>query len=215
MANSFTVLTSKQETEFSALISIYQDAIEPTEQKTPKEIEAMLNDRRYVLTVSYTGSQISGFTIAFFPDGANFWLLEYMAVVAEMRGKRIGEALFNEAYRYGQQRDPERICLLEVDRPCSSTNPKNDTEGRFRFYRRLDCRAVQGLDYILPLDAGGTPPPMLLLTYRQPPLETVSKVRVRQWLMSLYVDVYGKLPSDARIDMMVSHLGEIIRLVRI
>ncbi len=214
MTNSFTVLTPKHRIELDALISIYQDTIEPTEQKTPGEVEAMLSDTRYVLTVSRTGRQISGFTIAFFPDEADFWLLEYMAVAAELHRKRIGEALFKEAYRYGLQRDPKRLCILEVDKPAGSTSPKNDTEGRFRFYRRLDCRVVDGVDYILPLETHGAPPAMLLLTYQQPPLETVSIARVRQWISHLYVDVYGKLVSDARIDAMVSNLGPIVKLAK-
>ena len=83
--------------------------------------------------LSRTGGQVSGFSIAFFPDGADFWLLEYMAVAASLRGKRVGEAIFQESYRYGLKRDPKRIMVLEIDRPGSSNNPGNDTQARFRF----------------------------------------------------------------------------------
>jgi hypothetical protein len=214
MTNSFTMLTSMHRKELDALIAIYQEAIEPSEQKTANEIMAMITDERYALAVSRTNELISGFTIAFFPERADFWLLEYMAVAAELRRKRIGEELFKEAYRYGLQRDPERLCILEMDQPGSSANPKNDTQGRFRFYKRLDCRVVGGLDYILPLETYGTPPGQLLLTYRQPQLEEVSAERVRRWLCRLYVDVYGQKATDQRIETMVSNLSSTVQLAR-
>lgn len=209
MSHNFKPLVAGDSDDLEILIKIYQEAIDPSEQKRPAEIAAMLADPRYVLMVSRTGGAVSGFAISFFPDDADFWLLEYMAVASSMRGQRVGEAIFHETYHYGLERDPARIMVLEVDQPGSSTNPANDTHARFRFYRRVGCRRVGGLDYILPLDTGGTPPPMMLLTYRVPAIEAVTKIQVRHWLTRLFVDVYRKSASDPRINAMLSPLGDV------
>jgi ribosomal protein S18 acetylase RimI-like enzyme len=209
MSHQFTQLGVGDSDDLSKLIEIYQEAIDPSEQKRPAEIAAMLTDPRYVLIVSRTGGAVSGFAISFFPDGADFWLLEYMAVSSSMRGRRVGEAIFHETYRYGLERDQTRIMVLEVDQPGSSTNPNNDTHARFRFYRRVGCRRVAGLDYILPLDTEDTPPAMMLLTYRVPAVEAVTKIQVRHWLTRLFVDVYRKTASDPRLDVMLSPLGDV------
>lgn len=212
MTHSFTILTPSHRAELDALIAIYQEAIEPSEQKVPSEIQGMLSDTRCVLTVSRTFGEIAGFTIAQFPVGADFWLLEYMAVATNLRRRGVGEALFGQAYRYGLQRDRERLCLLEVDQTGNRVSANNNAEDRVRFYRRLGCRLVSGLNYLLPLEANGAPPPQMLLTYRLPPLESVGKDTVREWLSTIYRDIYGKPVSDPRIGTMVSNLPEVIRI---
>jgi len=193
--------------ELSQLIEIYQQAIDPTEQKTAGEIATMVSDPRYVLMVSEQGGAVNGFTITIFPAGADFFLLEYMAVAASGRGQRIGEALFQEAYRYGSTRGPATM-VLEVDEPGKSSNPDNDTDARYRFYRRLGCRLgcrrIGSLGYILPLETGGAPPPMMLLTHQVPALMSVSPERLRHWLETIYVTVYQKSAVDPRIGSMIS-----------
>lgn len=207
---AFKTLEAGDAAELAALLAIYREAIDPSEQKKPDEIAAMLGDPRYALITSHSGGRMSGFAMCFFPDAADFWLLEYMAVDASLRGQRLGEALFLESYRYGLARDPARAMVLEVDEPGRAVNPKNDTEARFRFYGRLGCRRLQGLEYILPMQTAGTPPPMLLLSYTLPPLASIPRARARAWLTTLYVDVYGMAADDPRIERMVSSLGDTI-----
>lgn len=213
MSHDFSVITPGSKDDLAGLVAIYQEAIDPSEQKTAAEIEAMLADPRYALIVSRTDGAISGFLIALFPQGADFWLLEYMAVVASGRGKRIGETLFNEAHRYGRQRDGARVMLIEVDQPGHSTNPSNDTQARYRFYQRMACLKLQGVDYILPLETGGMPPPMMLLTFGAPGPAKVSKAQVRNWLTTIYVDAYGQAASDPRIGKMMSPLEDQVALL--
>ncbi len=210
--------------ELDQLIDLYREAIEPSEQKTVGEIQTMVSDPRYVLIVTEMGGAVTGFAISMFPPAADFFLLEYMAVAPAQRGQRIGELLFEEAYRYGSTRGPSTM-LLEVDQPIASTSqntgqntgqnsgqntvsPTNHTEARVRFYRRLGCRKVAGLDYILPLETVGAPPPMMLLTYEVPAVMAVSRERLRHWLETTYVRVYGKTPTDPRIASMMAQPGD-------
>lgn len=213
MRPTFSILNGADHRDLAALVCIYQQAIDPSEQKKPAEISAMLADPNYSFTVCKHGEQVVGFSIAFFPEAADFWLLEYMAVAELARGQRLGEALFHQAYANGLKRDPARVCVLEVDQPRASSNVHNDTLGRVRFYKRLGCRALHGLDYILPLESGGTPPPMMLLTYREPPLDHVGRQQVRGWLTTLYVEVYNQSAEDPRIIQMLSRLGPSLPVV--
>lgn len=212
MPHEFIELRRGAAADLASLIAIYQDAIDPSEQKTPAEIEAMLDDPRYLLFVSRTDGVVSGFAITFFPESADFWLLEYMAVAAAGRGRRIGEALFRESHRRGLARDPQRVMVLEVDQPGSSSNPANDTHGRYRFYQRVGCVRVGGLGYILPLETGTAPPAMMLLTYSEPALHVLPKARVAAWLSAIYSDVYGQKPDDPRIETMLSGLPSELKL---
>jgi len=213
MSLSFSAVQAHNVDDLAGLISIYQEAIEQSEQKSPSEIMAMLGDKRYAFAVCKSDGLVRGFTISYFPESSNFWLLEYMAVDSHARGKGIGESIFLHAYQYGMQRDPARMCVLEVDKPGDTGSPNNDTRGRFRFYKRLGCRAVEKLNYILPLDTHGAPPPMLLLTYRKPPLDALDKRQLRQWLTTIYQSVYGQSSDDPRIDVMMSHLPDTIPVV--
>lgn len=201
--HTFVVLNESHQSELSRLIEIYQEAIDPSEQKTPAEITAMVADPRYALMVSITRGEVSGFSICLFPPGADFFLLEYMAIAAASRGKRVGEALFAESYRYGSARAADTM-VLEVDMPGSSSNPDNDTEGRYRFYRRMECRRIDGLTYILPLETASTPPPMMLLVYRVPAVVSLDCGRLRTWLETIYETAYGKPRNDARITKMLA-----------
>lgn len=215
MSLNFSIVQKQDSSDLAQLIAIYQEAIEPSEQKSPTEIEGMLDDPRYALTVCCADSIVKGFSIAYFPEAADFWLLEYMAVAASTRSRGLGEAIFLHAYQYGLERDSSRICVLEVDQPGGSTSPHNNTRARFRFYKRLGCRAVEGLDYILPLETAGTPPPMLLLTYRRPPLVAMRRNRLQRWLSTIYQAVYGQAADDPRIDIMTSHLEDTVRVVEL
>ncbi|MDZ4842454.1 MAG: GNAT family N-acetyltransferase [Hyphomicrobium aestuarii] len=208
MTVTFKVLEHTNHTEIDRLIEIYQEAIDPSEQKSPPEIIGMLQDHRYVLMIGSDECGTLGFSISFYPQNADFWLLEYMAVDSKQRSRGVGEALFNAAYNHGLSFDPNRIMVLEVDQPGQSNNPKNDTVSRFRFYSRMKCRRITGLDYILPLEAAGPPPPMMLLVFRQPPIDRLPKSKVREWLIRMYVDVYGQSANDPRIDISMSQLGD-------
>lgn len=203
--SDFKVLSPEDRDELARLISIYQEAIEPSEQKSADAIAGMASDPRYVLMVAENAGAVNGFSISMFPPGADFFLLEYMAVSAVARGQRLGEALFDETYRYGSTRGPDTM-LLEVDQPGRSPNAANDTEARYRFYRRMGCRRLSGVDYILPLETGGTPPPMMLLVHRQPAVVSIGIEQLRHWLETIYTAVYEQTRDDPRIVAMLSQV---------
>jgi GNAT superfamily N-acetyltransferase len=196
----------------SELLSIYQDAIEPSEQKTADEIAALVGDPRYQILVHRSRDSVDGFAMVFLPDASSFWLLEYMAVKRSKRSSGIGAILFNAAVASAGQRAPGQCGVLEVDRPGAIVAPGNEPDRRLSFYRKLGCVEVLGLRYILPLATAGTPPDMVLLVHGMSRGEDVSRETLRDWLATLYSQVYSCAADDPRIDRMLSSCEASYRL---
>jgi GNAT superfamily N-acetyltransferase len=197
---------------FQQLLAIYQEAIEPSEQKPADAIAALLRDKRYLVIVSRAGPEVMGFAIAFFPEEGNFWLLEYVAVAVHLRARGIGSRLFREILSAAQSRIGCHPCILEVDQAGAAVSIKNDPKRRLRFYARQSCRRLVGLNYILPLSLAGTPPPMHLLVHGLNGQHQVKKELVHVWLSTIYRQVYGCPPDDPRINIMLSPLTSEIEM---
>jgi hypothetical protein len=67
---------------FNQMLGIYRASIESSEQKPPETIAALLQDKRYSILAASNEAGVIGFAMSFFPEGQDFWLLEYMAVDA-------------------------------------------------------------------------------------------------------------------------------------
>lgn len=184
----------------SQLLHIYRSSIESSEQKTTIQMEALIEDPRYRLLISVNGGAVTGFAMSFIPRREHFVLLEYMAVDEQVRCRGTGAALLDAASRIaGQYGVP---LVLEVDHPRSPASPGNEPARRLRFYAGHGCRQIDGLDYILPLSTHGFPPPMLLLVRSRE--QALSRNEMRDWLTTLYVEVYGQPGTDPRIEAMLS-----------
>ncbi|MBA4172079.1 MAG: hypothetical protein C0511_05355 [Hyphomicrobium sp.] len=190
------------------LIGIYQSSIERSEQKPEAALRCLLTDQRYdVLVARDDHGCIVGFAMNFYPHTRDFWLLEYMAVEKAQRSAGQGTALFQGAVEWASRRLPMAPGLLEVDVPPPDAPVDDDRVRRLRFYARHDCRGVIGLDYLLPLDAGGVPPPMMLLVIDPLARANWPAAMVCSWIETMYTEVYGQRPNDARISTMCAALG--------
>ena len=74
---------------------------------------------------------------------------------------------------------------------------------RIAFYRRLGCRRVDGLAFILPLPSPG---PALLLDLMVAGFAAaeVPHALLRRWLTEIYTGVYGCGADDPRIEAMLA-----------
>jgi GNAT superfamily N-acetyltransferase len=151
--------------DFEALFSIYAEALPRREQKSRDELSRMLTDPAYAFLVAHAQDVVVGFAIVYvFPSGGGA-LLEYMAVDRHWRQRGLGAALFRSVV----SRSPEPLLLeVEAPEPCAADN--DTREHRQRLYRRLGCRRVAGLAYILPLPGQGSPPRMNLFLHAGAPI---------------------------------------------
>jgi len=204
---TITPLAADDAAGFEAMFALYASAIEASERKPRAAIAAYLRDPRCRVLVARDGDAVAAFAMLFLPAGADFWLLDYMAVDARLRSQGLGARMFAAASDDARARG-RILCLIEIDRPGARVSPGNDPAARAAFYARLGCRTVEGLSYILPLDVAGAPPAMQLLVHGEP--GPFPKARVRQWLTALYTQVYDQQPDDPRIASMIGDLPETI-----
>ena len=186
--------------------ALYQAAILRTEQRPEAEFRALIRRPDYLFVVARMDEAIIGFAVAWAPEQADFWLFEYAAVAPEARGNKIGSHLLLATR---QLIGIERTALVEVDANTGS----EEQARRLEFYKRLGCRELRGLEYLLPLDAFGQPPPMLLLAMLHPDLHSVPVMVLEEWLRRIYAEAYGKGLDDPRLARMIDPLPDDVPLL--
>ncbi|HEX5183479.1 MAG TPA: GNAT family N-acetyltransferase [Allosphingosinicella sp.] len=193
--------------EFRDLIAIYEEAIPASERKSRAQVELMRRDPGYCFLGAFLDGRLIGFAIVYRFRGERLSLLEYMAVDSQHRNEGIGGRLFHAALAVAAAATP---MLLEVESERAPSKDHTQRVKRKRFYRRLGCREIAGLGYVQPMGDG--PPPMNLLLH-DPGRQSLDHATVLQWLISLYVEVYGRPASDPRIAHMAGGLPEEIALI--
>lgn len=194
---------------FEQMFALYSAAIEASERKPREAIAAYLRDPRCRVLVAREAGEVIAFAMLFFPRSAGFWLLDYLAVAANLRSQGMGARMFEASWAQARALGAEP-CLIEIDQPGAAVSPGNDPVARAAFYARLGCKSLQGLTYILPLDVAGPPPAMQVLVHgaRGP----FPKATVRAWLTALYTEVYDQRADDPRIVTMLRDLPEMVDL---
>ena len=211
-------LTSSEGEPFRQLYAIYAASIAAREQKRESWIAAMIDAPEYRVWVAKAGGVVRGFSILFVPAARNFALLEYMAVAPDQRNHGLGAELFRQTMKAAVLPEARSLpVLLEVDSDREASSDRALRTRRERFYRRLGCLRLAGLRYLMPLPGEGSPPEMDLLIYtvvppgRRAPSE-VPRGAVKQWLETIYRDVYHCSPDDPRLAQMVASLPDPVLL---
>lgn len=203
---SIRLITDADAPLLDAAHALYRDSIEKSEQRPEDVFRGLAAREDYRFIVAIMDGVVMGVAVSWVPPDADFWLFEYAAVSQEMRSNGAGANLFFASrYVAGQ----ERTALVEVDAYTGGA----DQGRRLGFYRKLGCLKLSGLDYLLPLDAFGAPPPMWLLVL--PPTEDVTSVSVftvETWLRGIYAGAYGKAMDDPRLAKMIDPLPDEVAL---
>jgi GNAT superfamily N-acetyltransferase len=201
-------LTSPDGPSFRQLFAIYAASIDPREQKPEAWIRAMVVAPEYRVWMVQREGRVRGFSILFVPPGKGFALLEYMAVAPEERGHGFGAQLFRKTV--AQALTPAGATLpvlLEVDSDREASSDRALRTRRLHFYRRLGCRAIAGLGYLMPLGGVGPAPQMHLMIYPAP-TGPVPLADLKRWLQIIYQDVYRAGADDPRIAQMLEPLPD-------
>ena len=201
---SFESLAAAEGPFFEDFYRIYAESITVREQKPRDQIAALVEQPDYRVLLARKSGRIVGFSVLFLPSQEPFALLEYMAIQEADRSGGIGAELFRRSL-------PDRPVLLEVDSDLSGDQAIN--QRRILFYRRLGCRRVEGISYILPLPLEGPPPEMDLMIHVPPAIDRLSKSELERWLKVIYRDVYRCSPEDSRIDRMMESVADPVRIV--
>jgi len=189
--------------------ALYAAEIERTEQRPEQEFRALILRPGYRFLAAHLDDELIGIAVSWVPDDGDFWLFEYAAVAPRLRGNKIGANLFLASRHLAGQ---GRTGLVEVD----AFTGEDIQARRLAFYRRLGCRRIAGLDYILPLDAFGPPPPMWLLALTpEADQPTISVHTAETWLRQIYAVAYSKPLDDPRLARMIDPLPDEVGLVAV
>ena len=174
--------------EFDGFYAIYSTSFPQSEQKSREALMLMKDSLEYTVFIAYYDEKIAGFCIMYHPLNDDFFLLEYMAVDATLRGLGVGSTLLTQSIQSLFNTYGTRALLIEIDSPEKASHEQQIREKRELFYRRLGALKIDPFDYILPLQTNEEPPPMELLVYH-PTMKVVSKDQLHQWITKLYVNV--------------------------
>jgi ribosomal protein S18 acetylase RimI-like enzyme len=202
---------SVHEPDFHDLVAIYTEAHPRSERKSPERLSTMIQQPGYFFLVAVESSVVVGFSIVRVFDDSDAALLEYMAVAHDRRNQGIGQQLFIQTANF--EIISSRFLLAEVDSEKKPSDDRADRIRRKNFYRRLGCREVEQLCYIMPPVSSASPPDMDILVYKRDLPPSVELPHLRQWLVCCYVQVYGLHANDRRIETMLHGLPANVRLV--
>lgn len=188
-----------------AAFALYSSSIEKAEQRPEAVFRALVTREDYRFVAAVMDGRLIGISVSWIPPESGFWLFEYVAVDGEMRSRGVGANLFFATRLLAGQ---ERAALIEVDADLGAPEQAK----RLNFYRRLGCRKIGGLDYQLPLEVFGQPPPMWLLVMAQQETVAVSVFALEDWLRRMYAEVYGKTLDDPRLAQMIDPLPDVVAL---
>jgi GNAT superfamily N-acetyltransferase len=166
----------------------------------------MLTRPEYLFLTTSDDSITTAFAIAICLDQTDAALLEYLAVDPAHRSRGHGQQLFQALTQRPELTN--RTLIAEVDVPTDPTAAR-----RKSFYRKLGCREIAHLTYLMPQVADTPPPPMNLLLYK-PVLPTcIPKPQLQTWLECIYTEVYHQPIPNPRIDAMLTPLPDPIPLL--
>lgn len=191
-------LTDPGDERFSALLRIYEAAIPARERKSEEAVRAMAARSSHCVIAALLERIPVGFYAVY--DGG-IALLEYLAVDEATRGRGIGARLYEAA----RDAVTGRPLLIEVESDRENTPERQARARRIAFYRRLGCRRIGDIEFIMPLAGSGPPPKLDLLIDAYAPA-SVPAAELGAWLSEIYEAVYGCRRGDPRLAYMLANL---------
>ncbi|MGO4516341.1 GNAT family N-acetyltransferase [Terriglobus sp. 2YAB30_2] len=203
-------LQLSSEAEFSDLLSLYEEAFPSSERKPVAVLRRMLAVEQYYFLLATENEVTVGFAIVRVLSGGTAALLEYMAVAPSQRRRGIGGQIVLAAARAVNA--PPVTLLLEVESDNVKSPDQSLRTKRKHFYRALGALELRNLSWIMPPVIATLPPAMEMMVLA-PAASTIRREELRQWLVNIYVDVYGQSADDPRIDVMLRELPEEVELI--
>lgn len=172
------------------LLALYQQAIDPREQKPRAELASAIERGDYRWQVACRGDQLLAFALLW--DDGEVALLEYLAVADELRSLGVGGQLLTAVVAMLGGRP----LLLEVDDDGPRAPEQAQRQRRRRFYERHGARRIGSFNYPLPLPG---PQPEMMLMILGWPQPAVGRAELVGWLRRIFVGVYHQPVDDPRL----------------
>jgi GNAT superfamily N-acetyltransferase len=197
--------------DFDSLQQIYKEAFPGSERKAPSRLAMMIRCPEYIFLAALLEGTLVGFAIMIAFENSSAGLLEYFAVKHELRGHGLGQRIFELAV--GERQISDRFLLIEVESDKLPSPHQQISARRKNFYRRLGCKEIERLNYLMPQVSEAVPPPMDLMVYKSALPKSIQRSAVENWLKDCYVQVYDQSATDDRIEAMLKNLPDNLQLI--
>ena len=206
--DTYEPLSSLHNLAFEEFYSIYAESIRPSERKSRTQIAEIMMKPDYKILLVKRTDMVVGFSVLFIPTTESFCLIEYIGIHNRFRRLGIGEKLFRYSVEVVKSNRGYIPILLEVDSEREPSDDQLSRRERKRFYKKVGCRRIDRLSYLLPLIGHGKPPEMDLVIYLPGDSPPIRKAQAEQWLKTIYRRVYDCDDDDPRIARMLEPVAD-------
>lgn len=206
----FTKIANADDGNFAEAIAIYSAAFPPNERHPVEVIRERVRQGSCRLHVGYVKSEIVFFALVWPLANTDFVLLDYMATKEAYQNRGIGSS-FMKTMRETLVRNKKRF-IIEVEDLNYGAN-KEQRQRRLAFYKRAGAKEMKDVGYILPSLDGTEPTKMNLLVFPAQPNESMTGPPVKNLLIQIYRELYGRDRDDALLGSFINSIGDRIELV--
>ena len=206
----FRQLANADDADFAEAIAIYSAEFPQNERHPVELIRERVQKGSCNLHVGYVDSEVVFFALLWPLANTDFVLLDYMATKEDHQNRGIGSS-FMKAMRETLVRDNKRF-IIEVEDLNDGAN-KTQRQRRLEFYKRAGAKEMKNVDYILPGLDGTEPTKMKLLVFPAQPHESVTGPLVKNLLVQIYRELYGRDRDDALLGSFINSIGDRVELV--
>lgn len=180
------------------VLAIYEASFPASQRADLSGLDQVMEEEGPLLYVAREGERVVAFALLDPLACGRVYLLGYLAVAAEQRGRGVGGQLL----RYIQddlRADGTEGLLLEVEPPEEGPEQERPIrQRRVAFYERLGARVIrEAASYRMPNLAGEGSLPMLLMWLPVGQPEPPASDHLIDCIVHIYQDAYGRSREDA------------------
>lgn len=179
-------------------IEIYKYSFPADETRPADKIVDMLrNDQDYHLFISLNNELVIGMSLLYVFSSLRMGLLDYIAVIPNLRGQDIGNNLFNFTLKFRSIVSNGVDLMMEVQKDNARNLQGTLRKKRIKFYLQLGGKILDDVNYLLsPITIGVDPREMYLIMRALKQINYLSKQNIIAFIEAVYSTLYQYQGKD-------------------
>lgn len=210
MTTNFIPITDFNNYHAEQSFAIYLKSFPSNERQKEEVLKQRLVDGTEEMFVGLIKDEVNSICLVFNLRDSGYVLLDYFAVLENLRGSGIGTRFMQYLIQYYNNSNKELI--LEVEDPSEGINLEQ-REKRVDFYRKLGAKCLQDVHYILPALDGTTSTSMILMIFTRVYDSEMPRSVLVNLLVCMYEQVYNKNSDDPLVREVIRTLPNVIKLI--
>ncbi len=203
---SIKQITDYRSDQFLKAIELYTDLFPPEERKSTEQVIDLLNKGTYHLYIlkHNTNHEVIGFALVMINKDPDFLFVDNIAIDRNHHGSGYGTTLMRLLIE--MQNKSSMGVFIEVERPelALDNMDKVIREKRLDFYRKLEFKQLQGIDYRFPIQ-GDDPLPLILMCRPAIGHSKLSASTIEQIIKAVYFNIHSDVDNLDEIFQSFAH----------